>query len=396
MSQHSESQPQSMKNSPRPPLTITPKNVTQVPKKKKHGNSKEVRDALRVSGHTGGNVSPNRKPKKKRKIIRVERQLPSKVEAVDVNSIPYKRLCVLERRLDAMIMRKRFELQDHLRRPHRATKTLRIFVSAKAEEDAWTLRVEGKVLDDIAIKERRRKFSSFFSKIVIELNKDEYKDKHLVEWHRPADLADLDGIEVKRKGTINTTKNKLQDKTRIINDIYLQQIFGRIEMDFTSLAAELRPFLLPLDVIALEYEIRPGDGEGKDLVVDIEVQGGDNIQRTEAHNFLLNTVDGELNQINQFDHQIKTKIAKLQEAMKKRNFMKRFAADPVAFSQSWVESQYRDYKTAHNLRGNAEEERSAVFYHKPWAEEATWKYLTEKSVGKREQLEEQVQMLKNN
>ncbi|KNC81693.1 hypothetical protein, variant 2 [Sphaeroforma arctica JP610] len=338
-----------------------------------------------------------------------------------------------------MIMRKRFELQDHLRRPHRATKTLRIFVSAKAEEDAWTLRVEGKVLDDIAIKERRRKFSSFFSKIVIELNKDEYKDKHLVEWHRPADLADLDGIEVKRKGTINTTaklilerdnqppvykldarlakllgiergtssfiitalwqyiqKNKLQDKTRIINDIYLQQIFGRIEMDFTSLAAELRPFLLPLDVIALEYEIRPGDGEGKDLVVDIEVQGGDNIQRTEAHNFLLNTVDGELNQINQFDHQIKTKIAKLQEAMKKRNFMKRFAADPVAFSQSWVESQYRDYKTAHNLRGNAEEERSAVFYHKPWAEEATWKYLTEKSVGKREQLEEQVQMLKNN
>eukprot|EP01134_Creolimax_fragrantissima_P001585 CFRG1585T1 len=411
----------------------TPKNVAM--KKKNNTDKKD---------DNKDNIPTTNKKRKKKKQSRADRTLPAKISPITVNSIPYKRLCVFERRLDALIMRKRFEVQDHLKRPHRSKRTLRLFVSSKAtaptemERGSWALRVEGKLLDDTANKDRRRKFSSFFSTIFVELSKEEYGDQHMIEWHRPADLADIDGIEVRRYGTANTIakiilkrdnqpaifkldtplakllgihsgtrsfiitalwqyiqKAKLQDKldnTKIVNDKYLQQIFGRPEMEFTSIGALIKPFLLPMEPLQLEYEIRPGDGEGKDLVVDVEVSTEDFLQRQEAFNFLLNSVDAQ--QITQYDHQISNKIEQLQKAMVKRNFMKGFSVDPVGFTQKWIASQYRDYKTANNLRGDPEEERSASFYYKPWAEEATWKYLSERSTSKRTELEEEVHALK--
>jgi len=44
----------------------------------------------------------------------------------------------------------------------------------------------------------KRKFSSFFKSLVIELDKDLYgPDNHLVEWHRTQTTQETDGFQVK-------------------------------------------------------------------------------------------------------------------------------------------------------------------------------------------------------
>lgn len=84
----------------------------------------------------------------------------------------------------------------------------------------WELRVEGRLIDDPADKGaanstvppgqqnsaggggsrsgQKRKFSSFFKSLVIELDKDIYgPDNHLVEWHRTPTTNETDGFQVR-------------------------------------------------------------------------------------------------------------------------------------------------------------------------------------------------------
>ncbi|XP_016401430.1 SWI/SNF-related matrix-associated actin-dependent regulator of chromatin subfamily D member 2-like [Sinocyclocheilus rhinocerous] len=67
---------------------------------------------------------------------------------------------------------------------------------------SWELRVEGKLLEDPG--KQKRKFSSFFKSLVIELDKELYgPDNHLVEWHRMPTTQETDGFQVKRPGDVN-------------------------------------------------------------------------------------------------------------------------------------------------------------------------------------------------
>jgi SWI/SNF-related matrix-associated actin-dependent regulator of chromatin subfamily D len=140
-------------------------------------------------------------------------------------------LLAFERKLDATIMRKRLDIQEALKRPMKQKKKLRIFISntfypakepGETEEGtvaSWELRVEGRLLDDskndpnkvVALNllsvwmlmmlkfQVKRKFSSFFKSLVIELDKNLYgPDNHLVEWHRTPTTQETDGFQVKR------------------------------------------------------------------------------------------------------------------------------------------------------------------------------------------------------
>merc|ERR1719411_1176315 len=98
---------------------------------------------------------------------------------------------------------------------------LRVFISNTAfpakEEDqvagggantaSWELRVEGRLIDDVKgtdTSKSKRKFSSFFKSLVIELDKELYgPDNHLVEWHRTNTTQETDGFQVKRPGDQN-------------------------------------------------------------------------------------------------------------------------------------------------------------------------------------------------
>ena len=65
---------------------------------------------------------------------------------------------------------------------------------------AWELRVEGRLIDEekkVDPTKSKRKFSSFFKSLVIELDKDLYgPDNHLVEWRRTATTQETDGFQV--------------------------------------------------------------------------------------------------------------------------------------------------------------------------------------------------------
>lgn len=75
----------------------------------------------------------------------------------------------------------------------------------------WELRVEGRLLDESPAgvgaatsgatqnrnQPQKRKFSSFFKSLVIELDKEIYgPDNHLVEWHRTPQTNETDGFQV--------------------------------------------------------------------------------------------------------------------------------------------------------------------------------------------------------
>merc|ERR1719151_174233 len=153
-------------------------------------------------GAMGGAAPPpgmmhGKSAKKKKKLA--DKILPQKVRELVPESQAYMDLLSFERKLDSTIMRKRLDIQEALKRPMKQKRKLRIFISntsfpAKEGEGdegsvaSWELRVEGRLLDEdkkADPSKSKRKFSSFFKSLVIELDKDLYgPDNHLVEWHR--------------------------------------------------------------------------------------------------------------------------------------------------------------------------------------------------------------------
>uniref|UniRef100_A0A915ELJ6 DM2 domain-containing protein n=1 Tax=Ditylenchus dipsaci TaxID=166011 RepID=A0A915ELJ6_9BILA len=137
------------------------------------------------------------------------------------------------RKVRRHLTRKKLDIQEALKRPQKIKKKLRIYVShsfiagkepeREGEEGAvpmWELRVEGRLLDEQSSgsapatiapppanpnakgTQSKRKFSSFFKSLVIELDKDIYgPDNHLVEWHRTPQTNETDGFQVKRRET---------------------------------------------------------------------------------------------------------------------------------------------------------------------------------------------------
>ena len=146
--------------------------------------------------------------KKKKRLA--DKILPQKVRELVPESQAYMDLLAFERKLDSTIMRKRLDIQEALKRPMKQKRKLRIFISnttspGRDTDDegsvaSWELRVEGRLIDDdkrVDPSKTKRKFSSFFKSLVIELDKDLYgPDNHLVEWHRTPTTQETDGFQV--------------------------------------------------------------------------------------------------------------------------------------------------------------------------------------------------------
>ena len=159
--------------------------------------------------HPGGPSQGSKSAKKKKKLA--DKILPQKVRELVPESQAYMDLLAFERKLDSTIMRKRLDIQEALKRPMKQKRKLRIFISntsfpAKEGEGdegsvaSWELRVEGRLIDEdkrADPSKTKRKFSSFFKSLVIELDKDLYgPDNHLVEWHRTPTTQETDGFQV--------------------------------------------------------------------------------------------------------------------------------------------------------------------------------------------------------
>lgn len=360
-------------------------------------------------------------------------------------------LLAFERKLDATIMRKRLDIQEALKRPMKQKRKLRIFISntfypsketeggdpgAESSVASWELRVEGRLLEDNKSDPNKikRKFSSFFKSLVIELDKELYgPDNHLVEWHRTHSTQETDGFQVKRPGDRNVRctilllldyqplqfkldprlarllgvhtqtrpviisalwqyikTHKLQDaheREYITCDKYLEQIFGCQRMKFAEIPQRLNPLLHPPDPIVINHVITVEGGmENKQTACyDIDVEVDDTL-KNQMNNFLLSTASQQ--EIQTLDSKIHDTVETINQLKTNREFFLSFAKDPQTFIHKWIVSQTRDLKTMTDIVGNPEEERRAEFYYQPWTQEAVSRYFFTKVNQKRAELEQ--------
>merc|ERR1739838_859177 len=393
----------------------------------------------------GGGISKSAKKKKKL----ADKILPQKVRELVPESQAYMDLLAFERKLDSTIMRKRLDIQEALKRPMKQKRKLRIFISnttfpakeGEGEETSttgWELRVEGRLLDEdkkADPSKSKRKFSSFFKSLVIELDKDLYgPDNHLVEWRRIATTQETDGFQVKRPGDKNVRctilllldyqplqfkldqrlarllgvhtqtrpviisalwqyikTHKLQDcneKEYVNCDAFLQQIFKTEKMKFAEIPQRLNPLLNPPDPILIKHMISMEDLKQvetkKTACYDIDVEVDDTL-KTQMNNFLLSTTSQQ--EIQSLDNKIHETVETINSLKTSREFLLEFCSDPQEFINKWLQSQSRALKTMTDVAGNPEEERRVDFYYQPWVTEGVCRYFYGKIQQKRAELD---------
>ncbi len=363
------------------------------------------------SHHSGINSHIQSSSSKKKKKL-ADKILPQKVRDLVPESQAYMDLLAFERKLDFTIMRKRLDIQEALKRPMKQKRKLRIFISntfyaGKPEGDgtedpsvpSWELRVEGRLLEDPNAPKAdqskvKRKFSSFFKSLVIELDKDLYgPDNHLVEWHRTPTTTETDGFQVKRPGDKNVRctilllldyqplqfkldprlarllgihtqtrpviinalwqyikTHKLQDahEREFINcDKYLEQIFQCQRMKFAEIPSRLHHLLHPPDPIVINHLISvEGPDMKKTSCYDIDVEVDDPL-KIQMNNFLLSTASQQ--EIQSLDNKIHETVETINQLKTNREFFLSFSTDPQHFINKWLISQMRDLKVSFDL-----------------------------------------------
>ncbi|XP_074602100.1 brahma-associated protein 60 isoform X2 [Brevipalpus obovatus] len=387
--------------------------------------------------------------KKKKKLA--DKILPHKVRDLVPESQAYMDLIAFEKKLDFTITRKRLDIQEALKKPMKQRRKLRIFISntffpgkpdADGNEDmsvpSWELRVEGRLLEDPATpkpdqSKNKRKFSSFFKSLVIELDKDLYgPDNHLVEWHRNNVTTETDGFQVKRPGNKNVRctilllldyqplqfkldprlarllgihtqtrpainialwqyikTNKLQDphEREYINfDKYLEQIFSCQRMKFAEIPQRMNGLLHPPDPIIISHTIVvEGSETRKTQCYDIDVEV-DDPQKQQMNNFIMSTHNQQ--DVQNLDNKIHETVEAINQLKNNREFFLSFAKDPQQFIHKWLLSQMRDLKTMTDQVGNPEEERRSHYFFQPWTQEAVCRYFYGKVQLRRAELEQ--------
>ncbi|NXR14144.1 SMRD2 regulator, partial [Semnornis frantzii] len=377
-------------------------------------------------------MAPQRRGVKRRKMA--DKVLPQRIRELVPESQAYMDLLAFERKLDQTIARKRMEIQEAIKKPLTQKRKLRIYISntftpAKEEGEggervaSWELRVEGKLLEDPS--KQKRKFSSFFKSLVIELDKELYgPDNHLVErgaqrapgtepracgdsrgvqgtvlgaetfacssgvspqppqYKLDPRLARLLGVHTQTRASIMQAlwlyikHNKLQDsheKEYINCNRYFRQIFNCVRMRFSEIPMKLAGLLQHPDPIIINHTISvdPND-QKKTACYDIDVEVDDPL-KAQMSNFLASTTNQQ--EIASLDAKIHETIESINQLKTQRDFMLSFSNNPQDFIQEWIKSQRRDLKIITDVIGNPEEERRAEFYQQPWAQEAVGRHI---------------------
>ncbi|OWA51577.1 SWI/SNF-related matrix-associated actin-dependent regulator of chromatin subfamily D member 1 [Hypsibius exemplaris] len=402
------------------------------------------------------NTSQQQPPKKKKKLS--EKSLHPGIKQIVPESQAYMDLLAFEKKLDYTISRKRIEIQEALRKPQKIKKKLRIFVShtfmpGKLDTDGgdgsfpmWELRVEGRLLEDLNKQtpqadasrpapeppKSRRKFSSFFRSLVIELDRGLYgPDNHLVEWHRSATTSETDGFQVKRIGeqnvkcvimlmleytpphykldmrlakllgtTVGTKanifnhlwiyikRNKLQDPEHpewINLDNPLAIIFGVNRFRMQETAQRLQSLLYPPDPIVIHHLITVDNSEGRKMAcydVDVDV---DDPAKPHMTSFFQGV--SQTQEIQAMDNKIFETVENINQLRINREFFTSFSEDPQKFIARWIQSQSTDLKIMTDVVGIPEAERRAEHYQGDWSKEAIHRYFFNKIQQRRTELE---------
>ncbi|KAI8325006.1 hypothetical protein GQ54DRAFT_36855 [Martensiomyces pterosporus] len=345
---------------------------------------------------------------------------------------------------------------------------------AATEAPSWTLRVEGRLVDPPGTTWKTRpaphKFSEFLNSMVVELDRDPgLHSDNVVQWRRGAAENDVDGFEIKRRGDddvrakvildIRTATdrfkvnhpllrelldirgpvskagfimklwqyiklNNLQDSDdpdQIRCDAGLQQALGSPVVSFTAIPQMLHAFLTRPDPIVIEYTVRVHEGEYHmgTYAFDVEVEVEEHARHSTGP---LASIQSRHRELAHIENQLAQKMQDIHNARTKRDFLRSFAGDPVAFIHRWIDNQTKDLEVIlgdrrHGLeaalgaimaadssaqemtderRHVLENEASkwlkeSALYDEPWAEEAVFHYLSAKTQERMQQLLQQQQ-----
>ncbi|XP_055349359.1 SWI/SNF-related matrix-associated actin-dependent regulator of chromatin subfamily D member 1-like, partial [Paramacrobiotus metropolitanus] len=416
--------------------------------------------AVPVPAPAASTSGPAQPARKKRKTA--DKSLHPGIKHIVPESKAYMDLLEFEKKLDCTISRKKIEIQEALRKPQKIKKKLRIFVShtftpGKPETEAgdgsypmWELRVEGRLLEDLNKQQAagtdaaakppapeapksRRKFSSFFRSLIIELDRELYgPDNHLVEWHRSASTQETDGFQVKRIGDRNVKcvimlmldytppyykldnrlakllglyvgtkisifshfweyikRNKLQDPSHpdYLNlDAPLQVLFSTKQIRMQEVAQRLQALLFSPDPIIIHHMITVDNSEGRRTAcydVDVDV---DDPAKPHMTNFFQGV--SQTQEIQQLDNKICETVEHINQLRISREFYMSFASDPQKFIARWIQSQASDLKSMTDVIGVPEQERRADHYIGDWSREAIHRYFYNKLLQRRQELEQ--------
>ncbi|KAL3123262.1 hypothetical protein niasHT_006805 [Heterodera trifolii] len=431
---------------------------------------------------------------------RKKRRFADKMVAPEIRSLmpeldAYVGLLSYEQKLDAIISRKKMEIQEALKRPMKIKRKLRIYIShsfiqarePEREGDEgvipmWELRVEGQLLDPsqqqqndapssaassqhsgissavssaiplsaqrpLPLAVQKRKFSSFFKSLVIELDKNIYgPDNHLVEWHRTPQTNETDGFQVKRPGNMDVKctilllldhqpmkfklhprlakllgipmetrskiiealwqyikTHKLQDPVDhdvIICDHFLEQVFNCPKMRFMEVPQRLQTLLQQPDPLIIHHVIR-WDGSGSSAgaaaaadgsptenkntaCYDVDVELDDPIKQQQSA-FLQSNAN--VQELMALDHKIYNTVEEINELKVRRDFFASFVENPQEFVEKWLISQSRDLKNLSEISADYEMERRADNYYQPVVQEGVFRYIYAKVQQRRFELE---------
>eukprot|EP00899_Mesostigma_viride_P023073 jgi/Mesvir1/3950/Mv22710-RA.1 len=391
--------------------------------------------------------SSNNRRNVKRKTT--DKELPEKISAIIPESRIYTQLREFEKRIDSVLERKKLDIQEAFKKPPRVPRVLRLYIlnthsnqagassssHDPAEPPSWTLRIVGHLLsdgsgapamDDPEARESEPKFSTFFRKIVVQLDPAQYPNgQDQVVWdtgRAGSSPVEADGVEICRRGSTPFTAtvtlhmnyvperfklspalsqllgievetrarviaalwqyvkaNGLQDAadpTVINSDAHLARVFGHEApaLKFSSLATRLKPHLSIPDPIVLHYSIQlSGPSPSADACYDIAVDAPVMLHRDLAGWLASaeNTAEESL-----FEDRICSAIRKINEHKRRRAFFLGFAQSPVDFINGLIASQARDLRVVRDLAGrDAEKERASSYYEQPWVEDAVVRYL---------------------
>lgn len=357
--------------------------------------------------------------------------IPRSIDALVPEVELYRRLQEAEKRIDVLTARKFGDGTESLGKIPRTKELLRIFIYNTAEnqpwqgqesegEPSWTLRIEGRLVNDEGDESTRKKFSSFVSGIAVDLipnnlePSQQIPKENVIEWHEPHDPkakgAEFDGLDIKRPGSENlrakitiqpreyplklktspelralvgvaeTTQhdavyslwqyiqlNNLQaaDDKRIINcDESLSKLFGVPRFNFKEVIQMLGRHLSPNKPIVLDYEIKVDRASTLgDLVIDVEVP----VENFSAQEALKSETKKLVTEHDESIKELNTKIVMgiqgLHNAHRKYQFYDKLSQDPVNFFKEFTESHSKLLKILSGDEGyNEENVRKAEFY----------------------------------
>ncbi|KAI4319035.1 hypothetical protein MLD38_032684 [Melastoma candidum] len=394
-------------------------------------------------------LAPSVAPKKRK---RPGNGLPHGLPALLPESAIYSQLLEYEARLDSLLARKKVEIQESIRNPSFVRKVLRVYVfntfanqmeggsEKEGEPPSWSLKITGRILEDGctdpfmvpggATKSLSDpfspKFSSFFKKVTIYLDKSIFPDNHVISWAGARSPAPNEGFEVKRKGDkeftalvrleLNNVPEKFKlspglaeilgfdvdTRPRILQAIWhyvktrrlqsfaepsfftcdppLQKLFGEEKMRFATLAQKLSQHLTTPQPIHIEHKIKlsgnsPSGTTCYDVLVDLPVTLHE--EASAAVRSLENHEEFDL-----LDGRISASVEKMHEHWTRRAFFLGFSQSPAEFINALLASQGRDLKlAAGDASRDEEKEQHSDFYNQSWVEDAVIRYLNRRSGG---------------